>query len=437
MQAKSHQGFRLYFANTSWLFAEQVLRMAVNLIVGVWVARYLGPEQFGIFSYALAFVAIFGSVAKMGLDGIVVRNLVNDPNSRDIYLGTAFWLKVSGAILTLSITFAAMLYIKNDFLTNLYIAIIAFGLAFQSFEVVDFYFQSKALSKFVSLCKMIQLVLSSALKLMLIAIDADLFWFVVISLFDQISLGIALYLSYKYQKLGSFYMKFDLLVARILLRDSWPLILSSIVIAIYSRIDQILIKEFLGEREAGVYVAALRLCEFSYFIPALISNSLFHSILEAKKISSELYKKRLYLMHKMMLWISIALILIIYLISDTIVSFLYGSLYHEAGVVLKISLFSLIFVFSLVGTAQYLIAENMVFFAFFRNALGMSVNVISNYMLIPIYGINGAAMSSVLGYFSSTVLANLMYRPMHSTLRMQLMALTAPILYLRLLYGKQ
>src|SRR5450830_791997 len=93
----AHQGFQRYLSNASWMFAERILRLIAGLFVGVWVARYLGPEQFGVFSYALAFVAIFGNIAKLGLDDIVVRDLVQAPDKADVYLGTAFWLKSFGA----------------------------------------------------------------------------------------------------------------------------------------------------------------------------------------------------------------------------------------------------------------------------------------------------------------------------------------------------
>ena len=79
---KDHQGFMKYFKNTSWLFAEKILRMVVGLFVGIWVARYLDPEQFGLFSYAQSFVGLFTAFATLGLDGIVVRELVKDESRR-------------------------------------------------------------------------------------------------------------------------------------------------------------------------------------------------------------------------------------------------------------------------------------------------------------------------------------------------------------------
>ena len=398
----SHQGFRRYFTNTSWMFSEQILRIIAAFFVGVWVARYLGPEQFGIFSYVLAFVAIFGGIAKLGLDNIVVRDMVNAPEKRDVYLGTAFWLKLIGAFVTLGIVAIVVQFTSNDVTTNLFIFIIASGLVFQSFEVIDFYFQSKVLSKFVSICKMTQLFLSSLLKIYFVLIKADLFWFVLVSLIDQITLSISLYIAYKYQRLGSFLKHFDLTVGKKLLLDSWPLILSSIAIMVYMRIDQVMIKEMLNARAVGLYSAAVKLSEVWYFVPMIITNSLFPAIVNAKKQSEELYYKRLQRLYTLMIWIAIAIVLPMVFFSDWIINCLYGSAYNEASSVLKIYVWAGVFVFLGVASSQYLIVQNYTRISFFRTFLGAIVNVILNIILIPKYEINGAAMATLVSYFVAT-----------------------------------
>ena len=171
---KNHVGFMRYFKNSAWMISEQMLRMIAGVFVGVWVARYLGPEQFGIFSYVAAFTALFASIAKLGLDSIVVRELVNQPDKQDVYLGTAFWMKVLGAITVISLIALVLPWTSNDSTTSLYIFIIASGLFFQSFEIVDFYFQSQVLAKYISICKVIQLLFSSCIKIYLVLTGAEL-----------------------------------------------------------------------------------------------------------------------------------------------------------------------------------------------------------------------------------------------------------------------
>ena len=409
----AHQGFRRYFFNTSWMFSEQVLRIVAGLLVGIYVARYLGPEQFGVYSYAAAFVVLFGAIARMGLDGIVVRDLVNHSEERDVYLGTAFWLKLIGALLTLGLLAIAVQFTSNDATTNLYIFIIASGLVFQSFEVVDSYFQSKALSKYVSIAKLIQLALSSVLKLYFVFIQADLFWFVLVSLVDQISLALSLAFAYWRQKIGSFFGCFDLGTAKAMFRNCWPLILSGIAITIYIRIDQIMIKEMLGEREVGLYSAAVKLSEAWYFVPVIITSSLFPAIVNAKKISQELYHQRLQRLCTLMAWLAIAVALPMTFLADPVVSLLYGQHYREAGSVLMIHIWGAVFVFLGVSSGVFLTVENYTKKSFYRTALGAISNVLFNFALIPRYGINGAAMATVLSQF----IANFLYDLFDSSIR--------------------
>ena len=394
--ASTHQGLRRYFANTSWMFAEQILRLIAGLLVGIWVARYLGPRQFGLFSYALAFTAIFSSIAKLGLDGIVVRDLVHAPDKRDVYLGTAFWLKLIGAFITLGFIGVAVLLTSNDSTTNLYIFIIASGMIFQSFEVIDFYFQSKVLSKFVSLCKIAQLLFSSLLKLYFVLTGADLFWFVIVSLVDQAILALSLYIAYLFQRQGDFYHHFDLKIARNLLKDSWPLIFSGIVIMIYMRIDQIMIKEMLGEREVGLYSAAVRLSEVWYFIPTIITKSLFPAIVSARKVSERLYHIRLQRLYTSLVWMAIAVAVPMTFFSEWLVTLLYGEAFKEAGQVLMIHIWTGVFVAMGVASSSWYMSENLQRYAFHRTLLGAVINIVLNLILIPIYGLIGAAIATVI-----------------------------------------
>jgi O-antigen/teichoic acid export membrane protein len=407
--ARTHQGFRRYFANTSWMLAEQILRLVTALLVGIWVARYLGPAQFGVFSYAVAFAALFSSVAKLGLDGIVVRDLVREPSQRDVYLGTAFWLKLVGAFVMLVIITLATQLTSNDATTNLYIFIIASGAIFQSFEVVDFYFQSRVLSKFVSLCKLSQLLISSMLKLYLILIEADLIWFVLVSLVDQVTLALSFILAFRYQKISSFYRYFDRLIAKQLFRDSWPMVFSGFVIMIYMRIDQIMIKEMLGDRDVGLYSVAVRLSEMWYFIPLIITNSLFPAIVGVRKISKEIYYARLQRLYTLMVWMALGLAIPMTFLSNWLVTLLYGAAYKEASAVLMIHIWAGVFVFYGCARGQWLLVENLQTYGLICTSIGAITNIVLNLILIGKMGITGAAIATFLSYGISSVIIPLFF----------------------------
>jgi O-antigen/teichoic acid export membrane protein len=408
-QVLNHQGIRRYGANTLWLFAEQVLRMVAGFLVGVWVARYLGPEKFGLFSYALAFVSIFQGIAKLGLDGIVVRDLVQEPEKRDVYLGTSFWLKLLGGVITFLII-VILLFIQSILTsnfspftshffteTNIYILIIAFGIIFQSFEVIDFYYQATVQAKYISIRRIVQLILSSIIKIFLVLIGADLIWFVLVSLFDIISLSIMGWLIYRSQGLPNFVRYFDIGIGKKLLKDSWPLLLSSIAISIYMRIDQVMIKNMLGDREVGLYSAAMRLVEVWYFIPMIITQSVFPAIVSRYNDKQEFYR-RLVILSAVMGYLGLFLSIILSLSSYFIIKILYGEKFLDSASVLSILSFIIFISFWMSGVSKRQ-AIDMQKFALFATILSAISNIILNLIFIPLYGVEGAAIVSVLNQF--------------------------------------
>jgi len=421
---KSHQGFMKYFKNTSWLFGEKILRMVVGLFVGIWVARYLGPEQFGLFSYALSFVGLFTVMATLGLDGIVVRELVKDESRRDELIGTAFWLKILGALGVLIVLAIAVNFTSNDSYTNSLVFVIASATIFQSFNVVDMYFQSKVLSKYIVYANVISLFISSIVKITLILNEAPLIAFAWVILFDSFILAsgfIYFYLKNRrhneqpnrysvFDTESSFAWKFNKSTAFSLLKDSWPLILSGIVISIYMKIDQVMIKEMMNAEAVGQYAAAVRLSEAWYFIPMVIASSLFPAIINAKKQSEELYYARLQKLYSLMVWLAIAIALPMTFLSDWVVHFLYGEQYNQAGSVLMIHIWAGIFVFLGVASGKWLLSENLQIFSTVNTSIGAIVNIWLNYILIPKIGVSGAAWATLISYFVAAYLCLLFFK---------------------------
>lgn len=398
-----HQGLRRYVKNTSWLMAENMLRLVAGLFVGIYVARYLGPEQFGIYSYALAFVAMFSAIAKLGLDSIAVRDLVKDKDSYLLILGTTFWLKLIGALLAIGSILVVLNLIETDKKTSIYIFIIAIGMLFQSLEVVDFYFQSKVLSRYVSLCKLTQLLLSTLLKLYFIFIQADLFWFVVISVVDQASLAISLSIAFYSRKIGNFLSKFDLNLAKSLIRESWPLIVAGIGVMLYMRIDQIMIGHYLGNEAVGIFSAAVRLSEAIYFIPTIICSSIFPALVVAKQRSSQEFNAKSALLFEIMTLLALCAAIPIALLSSWIIGFTFGKEYSAASDVLQIHIWASVFVFLGVAGSRWLITEKLAIQSMYRTLVGACCNIGLNFYFIPQFGIVGAAYSTLISQFVASI----------------------------------
>ncbi len=395
---KNHQGFMKYFKNTSWLFFEKIFRMGVGLFVGIWVARYLGPDQFGLLNYVIAFVSLFGAIATLGLNGIIVRELVKDDTKRDILLGTAFWLKLIGGFFVLAVLAVAINFTSNDHYTNILIFIIASAVIFQSFNVVDLYFQSKVLSKFVVYANLIGLIISSIIKIVLILNEAPLIYFAFVILFDSIVLAFGHLYIYFYNHLDIRLWKFDPQKAKELLKDSWPLIITGLAIMLQSRIDQVMLKEMIGSYEVGQYSVAMRMIEVFDFLPMIVAQSLMPAIANAKKNNETLYQERLYTLYKLMMIFFLLTASFVFIFGENIILLLYGSEYILASTLLP--LFAIRTLFTNYGVARGLfITNNNLFKISMIFVISSStINVILNYLLIPVFQSKGALLATIISF---------------------------------------
>jgi O-antigen/teichoic acid export membrane protein len=212
------------------------------------------------------------------------------------------------------------------------------------------------------------------------------------------------------EKKSIFLWKFDFKLAKKLLKNSWPLILSGIVVTIYMKIDQIMIKEMLGVKEVGKYAAAVTLSESWYFIPVIICNSLFPAIVNAKKVGETLYYERLQKLYNLMTWLSLSIAIFFTFFSKFIVNLLYGKEYMEAANVLTIHIWAGVFVFLGMASGKWLISENLQKYTAINTTIGAIINVILNYILIEKIGIKGAAISTLISYFFSAYFSLLFFK---------------------------
>jgi len=372
--------------------ADKVLRLFVGLFVGVYVARYLGPEKFGTLQFAMSFVALFGAFAKLGLDGIVVRNAVQDPDSRDELLGTAFGLRVIGGLVLLGVVFGGVQLTGSEPLTQLIVMIIAVGHVLQAFQVIEFYFQSQVLARLAAIAGVAGLLASAAFRLALIWSDAALIWFALAVIVEHGLKGIALCFLYIKRRIPLWHWRFRLNQAKLLLRDSWPLIFSSMTVAIAMRVDQVMIKFFTeGSLAVGLYAAAVRIAETPQFLPVVISQSLFPALANVdinKRI--ERYKASIVCFF----WIFVFLCLLVCLFAKNIIA-IFGSDYSQAYIILQIYIWCLPFTTLNIFTNKMLLIDNLTRFIFYKQCTLAAINVILNIILLKKYGFVGAAIATL------------------------------------------
>ena len=415
-QLKGRHYLQNVISNTGWLFFDNVLRMGVGLFVGVWLARYLGPDQYGQLSYAMAFAMLFSSVAALGLDSIAVRNIVRDPSAKDEILGTTFFLRLIGGVVTFGITMAAIFFLRPaDPLMRWMVGIIAAGAIFQAFDTIDFWFISQVRSKFTVITKNVAFLLLSIVKVILIVVKAPLIAFAWAGL-AEIAIGsTGLMVAYRVNGLYLKAWRASLVLAKKLLKDSWPLIFSGVVTMIYMRIDQVMLGEMVGNEEVGVYSAAVRLAEAWYFIPLAIYSSVFPSIVEAKALSDELFYARLQKLYNMMALLAYAVALPITFMASWLVELLFGHAYSRAGAMLSVLIWAGMFTNLGVARSTFLTAMNWTKVHFMTVFSGCIINIVLNLLLIPRYGGMGAVIASLIAYWFAAHGACFFYKPLHKT----------------------
>ncbi|EKO3645774.1 flippase [Vibrio metschnikovii] len=425
-----NQGLKKYGKNTLWLLGEKVLRMTLGLLVGVWVARYLGPEKFGLLSYAISYVALFSAFASLGLDNIVVKELVKDRSQENIVLGTAFIIKLFGSLLMIVLVSISLIIFNSD--NNIIILVISSATIIQSFNVIDFYFQSNVKGKYIAISNVISLIFSSFTKVLMIINGADIEFFAYIILFESAILSISYIFFYFKQSSSIFHWKIKRNVAISLLKDSWPLILSSLVVTLYMKVDQIMLNNMIGPESVGYYTAATRLSEIWYFIPVVICNSIFPAILNAKKISQELYLNRLQKLYDTMVWFALLMAFFVTLINEPLVNILFGSAYASSSSILLVHVWSSVFVFLGVASSKWFITEGLQKQALYRTVAGLIVNIMLNYILIGKYGAVGAAFSTLVSQMIASYLFNLFNIKTRPLFMMQSRSFFFPIRFIKI-----
>ena len=403
--------------------AEKVIRLLIALSVGVWVTRYLGPNEFGILSYAQSFVGIFAALSSLGLNDIIIRELVKSQDDHNVIMGSSFGLQTLGSTVIMVII-AISIYVNNDEpLTNKIIVILGLLTFINSFTIISSYFHSVVKSKYFALTGLVGVIISALIKIYLIVFEYSLIYFVYTLAFDVVFLAVGQIWYYKKMGHSLFTWRFSWSVSRVLLKDAWPLILSGIIVSIYMKIDQVMIKEFLGNSEVGIYSAAVRLSEAWYFIPTIICSSLFPAIINAKLKDDNLYMDRLQRLYNLMVVLGVVIILPVLLFSSWMIQILYGSEFIESAMVLNIHILGSVFVFLGVANQKWFISENIQAYNIICLGMGMMANILLNIAMIPTYGIIGAAYATLISQFIASVLAPVFFKKTRNSFFMMVRAL--------------
>ncbi len=383
---------------------SQVIKMIVNSFV---LSTYLGTERYGILNYPMALVTFFMAIAALGLDGFVTREIVNHPERKGSFLGTAFWMRMAAGLLTLPLLY--MVYLIQDHFKHLdtpvnYVMIVGLVSVVQSVNIIESFFQAKVQGEYVMYVQVFGNIASAVIKLLMVFMHAPLIFFIYALLLDAVILACGYLLAYRSSGNSIGEWKFKPALAVYLLKRSWPLAFSAVLVSIYMKIDQAMITSYLGEAELGIYSTVAQLSESFYFLPVAVVTSVFPAIIYARKTDHARYLKRLQNMYDLMVVISVSVALFMTFASTYIyhIAFRDHPEWWAGAPVLAVHVWAGIFVFLGSASGQYLIAEGYFKLSMLRTGVGAIVNVLLNIYLIPKHGIIGAAYATLVAYAVAT-----------------------------------
>lgn len=368
--------------------------MVVSVFVGLWVARYLGPEEFGRLNYALAVVAMLGPLAELGFEAVLRREFVRSPETAATLVGTAMRLRAAGAILAIGVVMACTFVpgiIGGD---RQLLIILALTLFQPSAMVSESWLQSRLESRKSVFPQWIALGLGAGARVLAIAFRAPLEVFASIVVLE-LGLGSALVL-YSGRKAGLRIGRADGAVALSLLKECWPLALSSVSVIIYMRIDVLMLRWMEGERAAGIYSAAVRLSELVYFLPMIAAVSIQPMLVRAHQAGEGVYLHRLQVYFELSALAAYVIAIPMVLFSSHLTFLAYGTLYNESAPILAIHAWAMVFVFLGVARSQHLVNIGYTGFSLMSTTAGALINVVLNLVFIQWWSGLGAAMATVL-----------------------------------------
>ncbi|MFZ2948658.1 MAG: flippase [Desulfuromonadaceae bacterium] len=410
--------------NAGWLFADKILRMGVGLLVSVWLIRYLGPEQFGLLSYALAFVAMFSAVATLGLDSIVVRDIVLEPERTDEILGTAFTLKLMGGMLTLIFSLTVIAFLKpGELITFWLVGLTAAGTVFQAVDTVDLWFNSQTCSRYSVYAKSCVFLLISSAKIVLIITKAPLVAFAWAGLAEVFVGAVGLIAIYRITGGSIFRWRPNYHLGIRLLKHSWPLLFAYMSYMVYMRIDQVMIGSMLDSQAVGLYSAATRIFELPVTLVVLIASSSFPALTRLYTENIKEFYYRYFQITYFFTIFSVLLLCLTLLWGKNLIILFFGEKFTTSYSILSIQIFGLIFMANAGLRSTYLTISGNQRIILITTILSAVMNIVLNYFMIPVLKVYGAALATTITQLCSLLLFNIFFKETRKMMQIQLQTL--------------
>lgn len=409
--------------NLGWLVFDRVFRLGVSFVVTLWLARYLAPELFGVYNYAIAFTALFSVVATFGLQSVVVQYLVDKPDQQNFTLASAFAIQLAGGVIAFILSvLVAFNLVGNEPTVLVAVLLLSTINLFRFSDTVRYYFESRVQSKRIVVTENLVFMLIVLLRIAMILLELPLIYFVALLVLEGVLTTLAFFCLFGTQKLKA--LRFDNSNFLSMLKVAWLLALSVGAAMLYMRVDQIMLASLLNQEAVGIYSAAVRISEIWYVFPTVIVGSVFPRIIRELRIDAARANRALDVLLTSFSIVSISVGLLVGSYSTEIIVFLFGEDYRASASVLSIHVWSSVFVFSGILGSRWLVAMDMQKVLLVSTLIGVVANIAMNYLMIPVYGVEGAAWATLVAQFMSAILVNCFHPVSRQLFWMQVSALS-------------
>lgn len=410
------------FKNATWIISIQIIKSLLGMVISMLTARFLGPSKFGLINYAASIVAFVTPIMYLGLNAVLVQEIINFPEKEGQTLGTAILMSLTSAFFCI-VGIVAFTSIANrgERDTIIVCALYSILLIFQSIEISIYWFQAKLQSKYSSLVALLAYIIVSVYKIYLLITNKDIYWFAVSNALDyMIIAGLLLII---YRKLGGQRLSFSLKTAKRMFSRSKYYIISSMMVAIFAQTDRIMLKLMIDDAATGYYSAAVTCAGMTGFVFSAIIDSFRPMIFDDKKNGSMQYEKDMCRLYSIIIYLSLFQSVVITAFSKLIINILYGAAYAPAINALRLIVWYT--TFSYLGSVRniWILAEEKQKYLWIINLSGAVANVVLNYMLIPIIGIMGAALASLVTQIFANVIIGFIFRPIRQNNKLMLRGL--------------
>ncbi|MCF6775583.1 flippase [Thiotrichales bacterium 19X7-9] len=396
-------------AGTSWQLIERFINLFLSFFISIYLIRYLGPERFGIWSYAQSYVFLFATLTTMGLQVVLVKELSKNEKNQEELMGTAFVIMLIGSMLMVVISLLIAYFYQGINNTTFWmIALLVLSNVILSFNVIQFYFQSVSKTKLTAIALLCQDFIDALGKLVFIVYNLPLLFLGVIYCIEVMFMIVILIIFYSKNFAGITLWRFNYALAKSLLKISLPLALAGAMVSLYMRLDQVMLEYFNGMSIVGEYSAAVKLVEIWYMFPMIIIPNLLPYYVKAVNHHSDLFFKAVKGIYCCCILVTVSISLILSYFDKEIINLLFGIHYNHSALILKISVWTSVFVFLNVATVLYYYPKNLEKYIILRSFFGLLVNVVANFILIPSYGGVGAAYATLLAQFSTVFISALL-----------------------------